>query len=130
MSSEVSRSVECSECKYVFQDDEIDQDSEKLKPCPNCGSLRRNINSTVRETLVLHEYVGLKVKKPASKHKKNRADYELEEGKKRGKDGRLVYKKLVKDREHADSNDSYQELVVDAETGEVIVDKHEKLSKH
>ena len=56
MSSEVSQSVECSECKYVFQDDELDQDSEKRKPCPNCGSLRRNIRVTVNETLVLHEY--------------------------------------------------------------------------
>ena len=97
MSSEVSRSVECSECKYVFQDGDIERDSEKRKTCPNCGSLRRNINLTVREALVLHEYVGLKAKKPTSKHKKNRADYEFEEGKKRGKDGRLVYKKLVKD---------------------------------
>ncbi len=130
MSSEVSQSVECSECKYVFQDDELDQDSEKRKPCPNCGSIRRNIHVTVKETWVLHEYVGLKAKKPSSKHHKNKADYEFEEGKKKGKNGRLVYKKLVKDREHADSDNSYQELVIDAKTGKVIVDKHEKLSEH
>ncbi len=85
---------------------------------------------TVKETLVLHEYIGLQAKKPSSKHKKNRVDYEFEEGKKKGKDGRLIYKKLVKDREHADSDNSYQEHVVDAETGKVIVDKHEKLSEH
>ena len=130
MSSKVSQSVECSECKYVFQADELNQDSEKRKPCPNCGSLRRNIHVTVNETLVLHEYIGIKAKKPTSKHKKNRADYEYEEGKKKGKDGRLVYKKLVKDREHAGSDNSYQELVIDSETGKVIVDKREKFSEH
>ena len=130
MSNEVSESVECSECKYVFQGDDLVQDSEKRKPCPNCGSLRRNIHLTVNDTLVLHEYIGLKVKKPYSKHQKNRADYEFEEGKKKGKDGRLVYKEVVKDREHADSDNSYKELVIDTETAKVIVDKHEKLSEH
>ena len=130
MSGEVSESVECSECSYVFQGEELDQDSKERKPCPNCGSLRRNIRLSVKETLGLSEYIGIKAKKPTSKHKKNRADYEYEEGKKKGKDGRLVYKKLVKDREHASSDNSYQELVIDVKTGKVIVDKHEKLSEH
>ena len=130
MSGEVSESVECSECSYVFQGEELDQDSKERKPCPNCGSLRRNIRLSVKETLGLSEYIGIKAKKPTSKHKKNRADYEYEEGKKKGKDGRLVYKKLVKDREHASSDNSYQELVIDSETGKVIVDKHEKFSEH
>jgi len=85
---------------------------------------------SVNETLELSEYVGIKAKKQDSKHKKNRADYESEGGKTRGRDGRLVNKELVKDREHASSDNSYRELVVDAETGKVIVDKHEKLSEH
>ena len=130
MSGKIQQTVECSECKYVFKDDEVDNDTEKRKPCPNCGSLRRNLNLTVKDTMVLHEYIGLKTKKPSSGHKKNRADYEFEEGQKKGKDGRLVYKKLVKDREHADSDNSYQELVIDTKTGNTIVDKHEKLSEH
>ena len=130
MSSEVSQSVECSECKYVFQDDELDQNSEKRKPCPNCGSLRRSIHVTVKETLGLSEYIGIKAKKQNSKHKKNRADHEFEEGKKIGRDGRPVYKKLIRDREHPNSDNSYQELVIDTKTGKVIVDKHEKLSEH
>jgi DNA-directed RNA polymerase subunit RPC12/RpoP len=130
MSSEVSQSVECSECNYAFHDDELDRDLEKRIPCPNCGSFRRTVHVTVKDNLVLHEYIGLKAKKPSSTHKKSRADYEFEEGKKKGKNGRLVYKKLVRDREHAASDNSYQELVIDVETGKVIVDKHERLSKH
>ncbi len=85
---------------------------------------------SVKETWGMSEYIGIKAKRIDSKHKRNRADYEFEEGKKKGKDGRLVYKKLVKDREHADSDNSYQEHVIDAETGKVIVDKHERLSEH
>ena len=130
MSGEVSESVECSECSYVFQGEELDQDSKERKPCPNCGSLRRNIRLSVKETLGLSEYIGIKAKKPTSKHKKNRADYEYEEGKKKGKDGRLVYKKSIKDREHTALPHSYIERVTDIETGEIIVDKDEKLSEH
>ncbi len=130
MSGEVSQSLECSECSYVFQGEELGQDLRERKPCPNCGSLRRHVRLSVKETLSLSEYIGVEAKKQDSKHKKNRADYEFGEGKKTGKNGRLVYKKLVKDREHADSDNSYQELVIDSETGKVIVDKHEKLSEH
>ena len=130
MSGEVSESVECSECSYVFQGEELDQDSKERKPCPNCGSLRRNIRLSVKETLGLSEYIGIKAKKQNSKHKKRRADYEFEEGKKIGKDGKPVYKKLIRDREHPNSDNSYQELVIDTKRGKVIVDKHEKLSGH
>ncbi len=130
MSGNSVESVECTECGFLFQGDELEQDSRERKPCPNCGSLRRHVRLTFKENLSLNEYVGLEAKKQGSKHEKNRADYEFGEGKKIGKDGRLVYKKLVKDREHANSDNSYQELVIDAETGKVVVDKHEKLSEH
>ena len=130
MSGVVNESVECSSCGFVFQGDEVGKHPGEHDPCPNCGSLRRHIRVSIKETLGLSEYIGIKAKKQNSKHKNNRADYEYEEGKKKGKDGRPVYKKLVKDREHADSDNSYQELVIDAETGKVIVDKREKLSEH
>jgi len=78
----------------------------------------------------LLESVKLEVKQPTSTHKKGRADYELEQGEKIGKDGKLVYKKSKKDREHSNSPHSYIENVIDIETGEVIVDKDEKLSDH
>ena len=85
---------------------------------------------SVKETWGLSEYIGIKAKKSSSKHKSNRADHEFAEGKKIGRDGKSVYKKLIRDREHPNSDNSYQELVKDAKTGKVIVDKHEKLSEH
>ena len=78
---------------------------------------------------MIHEYIGLEAKKPYSKHKKNRADYECEKGVKRGRNGKLVYKKIVRDREHPESPDSYVEYVRDEE-GNIIVNKTEKLSEH
>ena len=130
MSEAVSESVECSDCGHIFQGDKVGEHPGEHEPCPNCGSLRRHIRVAVKETWGWNEYIGIKAKKQSSKHKSNRANHEFEEGRKIGKDGRLVYKKSVKDRENADSDNSYQELVVDVETGEVIVDKREKLSEH
>ena len=69
------------------------------------------------------------MKKPDSKHKKKRADYEFEQGVTTGKNGKLVYKRKVKDREHPDSPGSYVEYVRDKD-GNIIVDKSEKLSEH
>ena len=130
MSNTISESVECSDCGYVFHGEEVGKHPGEHNPCPNCSSLRRHISLSIKETLGLSDYIGIKVKKLSSKHKKNRADYEFEEGKKIVKDGKLVYKNSVKDRENANSDNSYQELVVDVKTGKVIVDKHKKLSKH
>ncbi len=130
MSDTISETVECSDCGYVFHGEEVGKHPGEHNPCPNCSSLRRHIRLSIKETLGLSEYIGIKAKKSSSKHKGNRADYEFGEGKKIGKDGKLVYKKSVKDRENANSDNSYQELVVDVKTGEVIVDKHEKLSEH
>ena len=130
MSSAINEYVECSRCGFAFQGEEVGKHPGEHDPCPKCGSLRRHIRVSVKETWRLSEYIGIKAKKQNSKHKKNRADHEFEEGKKIGRDGRPVYKKLIRDREHPNSDNSYQELVKDVKTGKVIVDKHEKLSKH
>ena len=73
--------------------------------------------------------MGLKAKKPSSKHKGGRADHEVGKGIKKGKDGRLVYKENVIDREHPSTLGSYIEVVKDL-NGNVILDKREKLSEH
>jgi predicted nucleic acid-binding Zn-ribbon protein len=123
-------SVECTNCGFIFPSDGLNEPVDKRKPCPNCGSFRRNIRFTHTETLELREGLNLKANKPTSKHKKHRADYEFEEGEKLGRNGRLVHKKVIKDRERANSPHSYQELVKDVKTGEIIVNKDEKLSEH
>ncbi|MFC2071513.1 hypothetical protein ACFLUU_02185 [Chloroflexota bacterium] len=122
-------SVECSICGFGFNREEVSGSLQERKPCPNCGSLRRNIRLTFRETLGMSEHIGIKAKKQNSKHKNNRADYEYEEGEKKGKDGELVYKKRVINREHPDSPNSYVEVVKDKD-GDILVNKSEKLSEH
>ena len=129
MNGKDSITVECSKCGYVFQSDELEQNLRELKPCPNCGALKRHAHLTHKESLSLNEYIGLKAKKHGPEHKNNRADYEVEEGNKIGKDGKLVYKKRVLNRENPDLPGSYVETVKDKD-GNIIVNKSEKLSEH
>ena len=129
MNSEDSMTIKCSECGYVFQNDELEPNPRELKPCPDCGALRRHAYLTHKETLSLNGYVHLEAKKQGSKHKGNRADYEFGEGKKKGKDGEMVYKKRVVNREQTDLPGSYIEVVKDKD-GNVVVNKNEKLSEH
>jgi rubredoxin len=129
MSEVANESVKCDDCGYVFQGDDLDQDSGKRKPCPKCGSLKRQIFLSIKETLELSEYIGIKARNPSIKHKKNRPDYESEQGVTRGKNGKRVYKRKVIDREHPDSPGSYTEYVRDKD-GNIIVNKSEKLSAH
>ena len=126
MDSKNSITIECGKCGYVFQSDVL---AGKPNPCPICGSFGGHAYLTHKETVNLNEYIGLSAKKPTSKHKHNRADYEFGEGKKIGKDGKLVYKKRIMNREHPDLPDSYVEVVKDKD-GNIIVNKSEKLSEH
>ena len=125
--SNVSKSVECNNCGMTFYD--LDQPLSKDNPCPNCGSFEGIVKVGIKAILEPHGYLGGKMKKPTSKHKKKRADYEFEQGVTTGKNGKLVYKRKVKDREHAGSPGSYVEYVRDKD-GNIIVNKSEKLSEH
>jgi predicted nucleic acid-binding Zn-ribbon protein len=129
MSSESNESVKCGNCGYIFQGNDIDQKSGERKPCPKCGSLKRIFYPEVKDTLIAHDCIGLEAKKPGTKHKKNRADYEEEKGVRKGKDGKLVFVRKIKDREHPELPDSYVEYVRDKD-GNIIVNKSEKLSEH
>ena len=98
----------------------------KLKYGDSCSRYRSvHINAKVKS------YGLLKAKKIVtnSKHK-HKSVYDLEQGKKIGKNGKLVDVKKIKDREHSNEPHSYIETVKDVETGEIIVNKDEKLSEH
>jgi len=77
----------------------------------------------------LSTFVGIKKRKHDSKHKKNRADYESEQGIIKGKNGIPVFKRKIIDREHPTLPDTYVEYVRDKD-GNIIVNKSEKLSQH
>ncbi len=118
-------SVQCSNCGFVFQNEDPKKPSSERKLCPKCGSQNRTVHLVFKETLELVERMKLKARKPTSTHKKRRPDYELEKGKKIGKDGNLVSIERIIDR---DSN-YYKETVKDKDD-KVIVNKEEKLSEH
>jgi len=128
MSDVVNDSVQCP-CGYIFHGDDLDQESGKRKPCPKCGSLKRIFNEKAEDGVVLSEHLKGEIKKPSSRHKKGRADYEFEQGVIKGKNGKPVYIRKVIDREHPDSPESYVEYVRD-KNGNIIVNKSEKLSEH
>jgi hypothetical protein len=127
--SDSEQSLKCSECDFVFPLDELSKPSDKHSPCPNCGSLKRKFIGFMNDAVNVYEHQKMGTKKTTSKHKNNRANYEQEQGTTFGKDGKLVFKIKVKDREHSDQPGSYQEYVRDQE-GNIIVNKSEKLSEH
>ncbi len=130
MSQELSQVIKCTDCKLTFPVSELKVAPKDRQPCPQCGSLRRMMCLTTTEGLTLNEYVGLAArKKHSTRNNKKRADFEVGEGNKYGRDGKLVIKKVVFDREHPDADGSYQEYVRDKE-GNIIVNKSEKLSEH
>ncbi len=52
MSDVVNDSVQCP-CGYIFHGDDLDQESGKRKPCPQCGSLKRSFNKKVEANIVV-----------------------------------------------------------------------------
>ena len=148
MMVEYTKFIKCSKCGYIFGNGELGQPAVECIPCPKCGSLNRNIcitieakigsavsakivepDVTIKKELDLLASQKIEKRKPGSKHKKHRPDYELTQGKKIGEDGKLVDKKVIMNREHPDSPHSYIEIIKDKD-GNVIVHKDEKLSKH
>lgn len=97
------------------------------KQCPKCGSTRKAYE---RKASVA---VGIKVVKAEAKQKRrgfSRPIREMLTRWKRSGDPRLkglpVEEERIIDREQ----DSYDKVIKDAETGEIIVEKHENLSQH
>jgi hypothetical protein len=100
--------------------------SAERQPCPKYGSVRRRFDVTLSETLGFDEY-------PFAKHKGVDADRSLPEkgvvrseaGMRIGRDGRRVYREVLYD----PCSDVARERVIDAATGEVIVDKVESMKQ-
>ena len=112
---------ECGQCGSVIND-EIESEQNR-HPCKKCGSLTRNINVSINESLILRDGIGVKAKHTGDKkpfiESKDIPDYNRDRGK-------IVNLKRIIDRE----NDIYHEIITDYETGEIIYEKKEKLSEH
>lgn len=143
MGSDIS--IECSNCGFVLQNVLLSDLFAEHNPCPRCGAVKRSITLAPKIDLFVNADIikpdvtiqkeislGLEIQatNTGSRHKKHRLDYESKQGKTTGRNGRRVYKKTSYNRQNPDSLGSYIEKVIDGESGNIIVEKQEKLSDH
>lgn len=115
--------VTCANCRTELPDAASSADNE---PCPQCGSIARSYAMSLADGINFHDGQRAKSKDPSlPSAKKLRFDtYSgIEHSHKYGKLVR-VHRTIDKD------NDWYNEKVIDLQTGEVLHECREPLSKH
>ncbi len=112
--------VRCGNCYISLEDDTYKV--ERI-PCPQCGSLVRQVEINVYDEGTAHEKIRLTAKRPGIKRpiKEVISGDEFQISRKKWSLLERVF-----DRE----NDNYYEKVVDIETGEVYHECNEPLSEH
>lgn len=122
---ESSRKVECKNCGAALPSDWARLENQ---PCPKCGSYTLRISLQVKADMSIRGLMKGKVKDPNHKLKRNRPSREVKAGTEPQKDRPSKWVCVYRDinREH----DTYDEKVVDEETGEVLHECHERLSDH
>lgn len=126
MDDQMTTTVNCAECGVALPAEHASQSSDS--PCPECGSVKKNIHLEFAENvgLEIHDSLRGKLKDPSLPSKKNpRVDF-FSGDDLRKSDGKWMQKERVLDRD----NDHYKEVVVDPETGEVIHHNEVPLSEH
>ena len=114
----VSTKYFCQNCRREL--------NEEQKPCPYCGSVRRDIKVEIKEEIKIRE--SLRGRQKRNGFKKFMVEFlqgwfssgDKEKFPEGIQQTRLIDKK----------NDKYQKKVIDEATGEVVIDKDEKLSEH
>ena len=96
------------------------------KPCPKCGSKKRNITLTTSDSVEEHDCIKGKVKDPRYPSKKKVRLEFFQGDDKRKSDGKWMIKERLIDKD----NDKYKETVIDPETGEIVHHCEEPLSEH
>ena len=115
-------STSCSACGAAIDEPATTPVAER-KPCPSCGSVVRNFNAHVHDSMPLREKLGLKHKRPGHK----RPIYESVSGEDFHRDtGKWNEITREIDRE----NDRYREGIVNPQTGEIIRQVDEPLTNH
>lgn len=118
--------VRCSDCSVTLP---VEWEHESVdRPCPKCGSIRKDIQMEVVEDvgIEVHDSMKAKVKDPSLPSKKNpRVDIFAGDDIRKS-DGTWMKKERVIDRDR----DYYKETVIDPKTGKVIHHNEEPLSEH
>jgi len=116
-----SNRVECSDCGTLL--DESKDTPELRAACPYCGSSRRTVHVAISESAVARDGIGMKAKRPGERRPYVESRSVPSHSVRKGK---LVHREQVIDRD----NDLYYEKVTDYESGEIIHENEEPLSKH
>lgn len=113
-------SIKCTDCGEMYLED--------LDCCPKCGSARKTRFIEISDSMVVGDAItGMKGKNPnyPGKHKV-RWEWTDEDRVQRGDGVTPIHYRQFIDRD----NDIYEETVIHRETGEVIHDCKESLTKH
>ena len=123
---EYSAAVRCGSCNRQVAEPKawLHSPLEQRQPCPSCGAQDAWIAEIgVTDTAQVREFIGLKGKAPGRK----KPVFELQTGDQlEHSTGRWMQKRRLIDRDR----DVYEEIVVDAETGEERHVCREPLSQH
>jgi hypothetical protein len=113
------------QCGYGHDlDDGWDPPDGPRRPCPTCGSTARRHAITVTANVQTHASVGLKHRRPGVKRPLLETVSQLRSL------FRLTGRIHLIDRTIDRVRDRYRERIVDAETGEIIREVDEPLSRH
>ena len=118
--------LHCLNCKLRLPDEWLADSG--ITPCPACESVARDIRVTLAEQLPGLPTMGLRAQSrdPSLPSKKKLRHDQFTGTEARYATGGLVRKTRVIDKD----KDLYMEKVVDLDSGEILVDKEEKLSEH
>ena len=114
----VSTKYFCQNCRRELNEDQ--------KPCPYCGSVRRDIKVEIKEEIKIRESLRGRQKRKGFK----KFMVEFLQGWFPSKDKKKFPEGIQQTRLIDKKNDKYQKKVIDEATGEVVIDKDEKLSEH
>lgn len=114
--------VSCGKCGTTIDEPSFLQPDER-PPCPSCGEKSRTFHVKIEENIRPYGRLGVKARHgPAG-----RPFYEAVSGHDRHRrSGRMMKLERIIDRE----KDQYKEVVIDPETGQIIHQCEEPLSKH
>lgn len=116
------KKVKCGNCGRELDESPSLPVSERT-PCPDCGSTSRQFAIAINETLELHSKLGMKGRRPGMKRPfvEQVSGHDLHR-----QSGRWMVLIRVIDR----LNNWYHEIVKDPETGDVLHESSEPLSRH
>ncbi len=116
----MKQKLRCYNCKEVFS---VLNNEDEIIECPICGWENELIRIRVSDTVVVREMIGTKSKSRGEKKPFKEAisgdEFSV-------RDQKWYYKKRKIDRQ----NDTYEEKILDKETGRIIHECKEKLSEH